>query len=224
MKDAGCESWMLALGGLWSRAWVLQKRSKTVRHQGFHCRPRPEYTFGATVLNFRMPIRAGVFTVLWSNHAPFINPALHVTSHHRTVHISSHATVIIVTLSDLSTLVCPKRYNSALPFEFVYCTHHQTPSNHEGDLFSSDIRPHPICSTQSGDTPVSTRCPRVCARWVFPFVKYQPALTVQQSPPFGGANASDHWAPPCGYTHRWGRRNGPRTSPWGPVGFLVPYY
>ena len=50
------------------------------------------------------------------------------------------------------------------------------------------------------------------------------ALTVQQSPPFGGANASDHWAPPCGYTHRWGRRNGPRTSPWGPFVFLVPYY
>ena len=50
------------------------------------------------------------------------------------------------------------------------------------------------------------------------------ALTVQQSPPLGGANASDQWAPPCGYTHRWGRRNGPRTSPWGPFVFLVPYY
>jgi hypothetical protein len=46
------------------------------------------------------------------------------------------------------------------------------------------------------------------------------ALTVQQSPP--RCQRVGPLGAPCGYTHRWGRRNGPLGS-LGPFVFLVPY-
>jgi len=118
-----------------------------------------------------------MFTVLWSNHACWGVCAVHVH------YLRSDGTYIIQRCTSShrgsgikTSLSLTSGQNDTKSFSPSHFLDHQTASNEE-DFISSDIRQHPICSTQSGGTAGTTRRARVCGRWVFLFfrtvVKYQ---------------------------------------------------